>query len=607
MIVFKLESYTGEVNGFEARFGSGPHYWCEMAGTQRINCMIPQDSGYKILAKETITATIMDTHALYTNDTADQCSGGALVMFYEVIHPTSDMLAIEVAQVLGVAGGVGALVIGGFVGAAALDLQAIGVIFQSGCASAVDNRAGFPIKYFISPFYDTGVAGIVFGNLAFILVISGVHLTVSEIIQRKRGIARRDAWATTRFPSLSYGVIQLFYMGVCVGTFMGLGSKAAGDIVVGIIGVFFTIGIPSLVIFVIYRVPEATFIYYAQFMSKRAYHAWLFPVGYWTPAAVSQSYRRIFGNMNRNRKYFCIMPMVVSFLTTMIMFGMTSVVCEVRLGMTAGVFFTAAVVSALSRFGRSGCMTALSFVSYALLGVLTVLMAKSFSSPSDEVVVAKLAICILQLILVLAIIAYQLTVKIFEHKYWRKNRQTDLAAAEYDIENEAAKASTRRHMMDSEFSETEGGFDDDDNNVLKAAQSTTYRPPNIEKDSAVSINSVEMNSNSNNTTSNTATASAPAHPPLPARGGSSSSSASSFTTSTHDDSVVSDAALSVATEDIFGSSTSGPSGSSSSGSMFTNSIDERNSSTEDRGPLGRGSNSSFSSSSSSASSGGICF
>eukprot|EP00658_Telonema_sp_P-2_P031172 TRINITY_DN2338_c0_g2_i6.p1 TRINITY_DN2338_c0_g2~~TRINITY_DN2338_c0_g2_i6.p1 ORF type:complete len:622 (-),score=134.75 TRINITY_DN2338_c0_g2_i6:671-2536(-) len=558
LIVFELAEPSGEVDGFKTRFGTGPHYWCEMVGTQRINCMIPQDSGYKLLAKETITATILDTQSLYTNWTADQCTGQRVVMFREVIEPSTSLAAVEIAQSLAVVSGSGAIVVGALVGAAALDLQAIGVLFQSECSSTLDTRTGSPIKYFISPFYDTGVAGIIFGNLAFMILLSGVQFIVAQVIQRKRGIARVDAWAAVRFPSLSYGVVQLFYMGICVGTFMGLGSAEMGDVVVGVIGLVFSVAIPSLVVFVIYRVPEARFIQYTQFLSKKAYHRWLFPVGYWTPAAVSQSYRRLFGNMNRDRKYFCIMPMVVSFLASLAMFGLSSINCEVRLGMAAGVFFLAAAVTVISQFGRSICLTMLTFASYCMLGILAVLMMKSYSNPSQSLVSAKLAVCILQIMLVILIAAYQISTKVFEHKYWRKNRLTDLEAIEQDDMERMASRPMIEESPDTDANTTD----------KYGPRSAASIPPqnqnhiNIQEPDTMSSagttlsesgRSVEMVSNA------TASASAPAAssyspPPPPAR-------ALTATPSSSDESVFSEASEAASTaasstDDIFESSSS---------------------------------------------------
>ena len=432
IVVFGVAAYSGEANGFEVRYGSGHHEWCNVAGTQRINCLIPPDTDYSLMAEETIVVTILNSQDLYTNWTANDCTGERMELFRGLVLASEVPAAVQVAQTMAVVSGSGAYVLGALVGAAAIDLQAIGILFQSNCASTLDHQASSPIKYFISPFYDTGVAGIVLGNFAIISVLSVAHALTAEVVLRQRGISRLDGWAALRFPSLSYGIVQLFYLGITVGTFSGLSSSLPGEVAVGVVGLVLSAIVPAVVLLGVHRLKEARFVLYTQFLSKQPYHRWLFPAGYWTPPAVSQSYRRLIGNMNRDRQLFCVMPMVVSFLAALVMFGLTSLSCGVRLGMTAAVFFLAALTSLVSRFGRSLCLTILSSSSYCMLGMTSVLMLVSYASPTKALTNAKLAICILQIALAMLIGAYQLTIKVFEHKYWRNNRLTDFEALEQD-------------------------------------------------------------------------------------------------------------------------------------------------------------------------------
>ena len=438
LITFRLTSASGEVDGFDYTYGNEPHDWCAVStpSLQTITCQIPANPYYSLTASETIVVTLSDTRQLYTNATSFWCRGERITLVQLKVSSTKIPAAAEFIKDGSVVAGGGAVIVGILTGASTMDIQAIALLLSSDCASSLDKQSTSLLRYFLSPFIDLGNVYIIIGNMCVILLLAALQGGLATFFRHSRHISRIDAWAAVRFPSLSFGVLALFYKGLCYGVFRALKSGSTAEVVVGIFGLLVAIAVPGCVCYAINNLFTAKFIQYTQFLSKPPTRRWLYPMGFWDPPAMRLAFGNVVGGMTAEREFFAVTPLIVSFCTTLVLCGLPFS-CTVRLTLSTLVFVFAAAVTIIAQYGRSYGLTVLTFLGYLLLGALALVMLVAVNVVSTGLVYGKLAVAMLEILLVLFRVVYKLTLVFMEQKYWRKFQRPELEGLKQDDVNAA--------------------------------------------------------------------------------------------------------------------------------------------------------------------------
>ncbi|EKG06880.1 dispersed gene family protein 1 (DGF-1), putative, partial [Trypanosoma cruzi] len=161
---------------------------------------VPVHRGYFIVADETIVIRC-DAVAV-----SGGCRG-VLLGSFTIRSNTLPAAASALSAITGVVAGataVAVVVTGGL--GSVLEMQALGVLARMSCASAQERASTVVLPYFLSVFAALDPLWMVVGNALLAAVFGCVHCGVTAAFQRWRGVDAASAWATMRFPSLTYVV-----------------------------------------------------------------------------------------------------------------------------------------------------------------------------------------------------------------------------------------------------------------------------------------------------------------------------------------------------------------------------------------------------------------
>ncbi|RNF05662.1 dispersed gene family protein 1 (DGF-1), partial [Trypanosoma cruzi] len=380
---------------------------------------VPVHRGYFIAADETIVIRC-DAVAV-----SGGCKGVLLGSF--TIRSDTLPAASALSAITGVVAGAAAVavVVTGGLGSV-LEMQALGVFARMPCATAQERASTVALQYFFSLFAALDPLWMVVGNALLAAVFGCVHYGVTAAFQRWRGVDAASAWATMRFPSLTYVVAHAMHLGIFFGSVLALAMPDARvqHRVVGVVGVLYGVAFPAGVCYLIARHVGASFTKYWQFSRKPLHERLLYPVGYWHPAAQQRMYGGMLTNMRGSRVYCCVFQ-----LSVLCVVGLIAAVhppvggCHVQYFCMAAVLLAGAGVVAFTNMMRSAFLTVLHAASFVLLAALCVVSAANHLAPSDGGARAYAAIVLLLTTVLLAIAVYSVFVWYAEDRDWQELRE----------------------------------------------------------------------------------------------------------------------------------------------------------------------------------------
>ena len=324
-----------------------------------------------------------------------------------------------------ISNGVGA-VVGALIGASVMEIQYVSIQMQSLCMSELDRRSSDAMQYFISPFIYFGFAAVAFGNIGISFVAGLLQWGLSLKFMRSRNIIAQDAWAAVRFPSLAYGISQVFYMGVCYGTFKLLSDEDDGlGIFGGVVSLFLLMGYISLLLYFVRATAHARFIQYTQFLSKPSTTRWLYPLGFWDPDNVRLSYGHMINPFRDECIRYNLQQFIVGFLVSLLII-ISQIDCFVRFILVAAVFAGSACAHLYARPARLPPSNFLCAVAQLVMCVWCILSAVAIKNPSKEIERAKLMLALCQVVIVFCRAVYQFVIAVLEESRWRHFRRPDM-------------------------------------------------------------------------------------------------------------------------------------------------------------------------------------
>ena len=175
------------------------------------------------------------------------------------------------------------------------------------------------------------------------------------------------------------------YVGVLIAGFSMLRDRRNGtELAVGVLAMIYAVGVPASVVMTIYYRVKAKMIKYNHFEEKNNLQRLLLPWGFWAPEQMSQAY---------SRKYLSAYPMVVVGLACILSHLLpSSISCFYRFLFVALVFFVSAIALIVIRPHRIPATTGFASATFLVLGVLSIILALAFRSPSVGLELAKLVL-----------------------------------------------------------------------------------------------------------------------------------------------------------------------------------------------------------------------
>ena len=185
------------------------------------------------------------------------------------------------------------------------------------------------------------------------------------------------------------------YVGVLIAGFSMLRDRRNGtELAVGVLAMIYAVGVPASVVMTIYYRVKAKMIKYNHFEEKNNLQRLLLPWGFWAPEQMSQAYSRHIGGFLPNfRKYLSAYPMIVVGLACILSHLLpSSISCFYRFLFVALVFFVSAIALIVIRPHRIPATTGFASATFLVLGVLSIILALAFRSPSIGLELAKLVL-----------------------------------------------------------------------------------------------------------------------------------------------------------------------------------------------------------------------
>ncbi|KAF5223635.1 hypothetical protein ECC02_003367 [Trypanosoma cruzi] len=381
---------------------------------------VPKDGKYFIGMDEKILLAYTP-HALHGG-----CTGvleGAFTINSNT--PVGLSRALLVLNGVGASTAVAAIAAGGWLGPI-VEMQALGVFAKMSCAPAWERASTALLPYFLSVFAALDPLWMVVGNALLAAVFGCVHYGVTAAFQRWRGVDAASAWAAMRFPSLTYLVAYVMHPGICVFSafLLTMSDAQVQHYVLGVVGVLYGVAFPAGVCYFVSCRCDAEFKEYEEFSNKPFPLRWLYPVGYWYPAAQQRMYGSIFSHVRDGKAYMCVFQ-----LSVLCVVGLIAAVrppvggCHVQYFCMAAVLFTGAGVVAYTNMMRSVFLTVMHTAGFVLLGALCIVNAANHLAPSDDGVRGHAAILLLLLCVVLAITVYSIVLWYVESRNRRALRE----------------------------------------------------------------------------------------------------------------------------------------------------------------------------------------
>ena len=403
---------------------------CRKISDFSLTCTFPPSPQYTLLAKETIDLSIVSDVAFAKTCRLLQSGLGSVT----IVADTSSALAAAVA-IVGASATGGAAMVGFLSGASAVDVQLVVVLFQSVCASALDRESTSLLLYFLSPFAGLGHSYMTLGNVAVVGLVWVLQFGMQTHFQRSRRIGQLDAYAAVRFPSFVFSVMSLLLIGVLYGALNALfsprneGSPAVAYVSAAI-GLLASGVMLASTIYAI-RGLAAKYVQYTQFLSFKFLKKSFYPTGFWDPETKRNAYGRLIGPFDGTHNPWCMHSLLVSFAVCLIMVP-PFIPCVVRYIVCCVVTAIAAFMILMVRPYRSTVSSLFSGMSYSLLAILCVAITLGLVQPSTMIEKVKMIILLLQVLLVLCRVVYDLCVMFLENRYWVHFRNPALEDLEAD-------------------------------------------------------------------------------------------------------------------------------------------------------------------------------
>ena len=402
---------------------------CKAVSLLLAECHLPGNSDYQPTDSETLQMAVEIGNLV--NHSSGMCSLPPSGTLTATLHVNADVTSTQgsaatAVDVVGTTAGGGGTIVSVLGGASMLDLHTLAMLMSSPCASLLDQKRVNYMMYVLSPFYSLGNVAVVFGNMAVTGIVTLLQVLVAWYFRSSRNIPTLAACAAVYFPSLAMKISELMYVGVTVCAYLLLSSTSTPlEIVVGIIGMAYVLGIPTAVVATIHYKVNARMIQYTQFLSRGVLQRLLLPWGFWTPEVMSRAYgRHIGGFLPGFRMYLSAYPMIVVAAAAVFTHMLPmSVDCFLRFIFVAIIFFIAAIALIATRPHRIHATTGFASSMFLVLGVLSVVLALAYRSPSEALEVAKLILCAVAVLLTIARIIFDGVTTYFEWKYWRHFRE----------------------------------------------------------------------------------------------------------------------------------------------------------------------------------------
>jgi hypothetical protein len=433
---------TRDPYGFLTVHGDSVTVNCSATSAAVVACPLPGGSGYKPTASETLEisvplAALVNLTSLHCNAFTGSASS---VSLSATVSVNSDLASVQgsaaaAVDVVGATTGGSGTVVSLIGGASMLDLHTLAMLLNSPCASLLDQKRVNFMMYIVSPFYSLGNIAVVFGNMGVTGLVTLMQVLVAWFFRNSRNIPTLAACAAVYFPSLAMKVAELMYVGVTVGAFSLLSaSETPMDIAVGTIGMLYVLGVPASVVATIHFKVTARMIQYTQFLSRPFLQRLMLPWGFWTPEAQERAYgRHIGGFLPGYRMYLSAYPMVVVGAAAIFTHLLPrSVDCYLRFTISAIVFFIAALLVIGVRPHRIHATTGFASAMFVVLGVLSVVLALAYQSPSELLELAKLILCGLGVLLTILRVIFDGVTTYLEWKHWRHFREQNREAMNDD-------------------------------------------------------------------------------------------------------------------------------------------------------------------------------
>ena len=390
-----------------------------------VTCVLPGSSSYDPTSAEKLEFRIGVSQLLGPS----VCVGDTmLTATVVVVHSASSALgnaAAAVDTVGTVATGTGSI-LGLIGGASMLDFHVLVLLMNSPCGSTLDQKRVEYMMYVVSPFFAINYEAVVLGNMGVTAAVSLVQLLIARHFRQSRGIAWLDACAAVYFPSFAMKVAELMYVGIAIAGFSLVREHATfSGTIIGVIGLEYVLLLPVTVALTIRLKVHARMVQYTQFLSRPFAQRLLLPWGFWTPEVMERAYGRHIGSFLPGfRMYLSAYPMVVAGLAAMFTHLIpNSVSCFGRFIAAGVIFFAAAALLVAVRPHRIHASTGFAAAVYVVLGVLSVTMAAAYQAPSVTLENAKLAVCAVLVVLMVARVVLDGVTTFFEWKYWRHFRE----------------------------------------------------------------------------------------------------------------------------------------------------------------------------------------
>ena len=434
---------TADPYGFSNVFGGPISVACTVgaltnssSSPTELTCKLPGSASYQPTSSE-VLEVIVDVSASVATFPCDGLMNGVLTATIRVNADVTSAQsgAAAAVDVVGVTAGTTGSIVSIIGSASMLDLHALAMLLSSPCASLLDQKRVNYMMYVVSPFYSLGNVAVVFGNMGIAALVAVLQMLIAWFFRNSRNIPTLAACAAVYFPSIAMKITELLYVGVVVSAFGLLrGHERASDLVVGLIGAIYTVGVPVGVVLTIHDKINARMVQYTQFLSRPFLQRLLLPWGFWTPEVISRAYgRHIGGFLPGFRMYLSAYPMVVVAAAAIFTHLLpTSTDCFLRFLLTAVVFFVACVTLLGIRPHRIHATTAFGSATFLVLGVLSVVLALAFRSPSESLELLKLVLCAIAIVLTLMRVVFDGVVMYLDHKYWRHFREQNRSAMHDD-------------------------------------------------------------------------------------------------------------------------------------------------------------------------------
>ena len=367
-----------------------------------------------------------------------ECVGDSTLQVFLSVSPDSESSSSRAAVAVDILGasttsaGSALALLGG---ASILDVHTLVLLMNSPCASLLDHKRVNYMMYIVSPFFAIGYEAVVFGNIGIVALVTALQTVVAWLFKSSRRITWLSACAAVYFPSLALKVAELAYVGIAIAAFSLLREhQTIVGIASGVIGLLYVFGVPASVVATIHFKVNARMVQYTQFLSRPFLQRLMLPYGFWTPEAMERAYGRHIGSFLPGfRMYLSAYPMVVAGIVAIFTHLLPDAVsCYIRFVMAAVIFFLAALLLIAIRPHRIHLATGLAAALFLLLGILAIVMAMAYQSPSAILETTKLIVCGIIVLLIVCRVLFDGITTFLEWRRWRHFREQNYDAMNDD-------------------------------------------------------------------------------------------------------------------------------------------------------------------------------